>query len=408
DLIPNSRGSLVRSYSNRVYSGQFSEDGSFFYSCSQDFKVRLFSTDKENLEEVKVVRADIGQWTITDATLSRNNKWLAYSSIAPIAYLTRTDVTDDIQSRLSFSNSRREEFGIWSLRFSSDGKEIVAGTSNRSIMILDIESKTVVFDQKGHRDDVNAVCFADDSSQIMFSGSDDSLIKVWDRRSMYGNDCSPAGTLVGHTAGLTFVASKGDGRYCISNSKDQSMKLWDIRKLVSVDRFDLTSHVDSVLQFDYRILSYPLNSPLTHPDDVSVMTYKGHEVLSTLIRCHFSPAASTGQKYLYTGSSNGKIHIYNLDGTVAQILDTNGAMRGGRSSGSSRSNRSGNYSHTKKVVRDVAWHPNYPIIIASCWDSGKGRLNKHIFTTDARGNGMSHKSESRYRTRSRAKNSHNY
>lgn len=48
-----------------------------------------------------------------------------------------------------------------------------------------------------------------------------------DRRSLRGD--TPAGVLVGHTEGLTYVASKGDGRYCVSNGKDQSMKLWDLR-----------------------------------------------------------------------------------------------------------------------------------------------------------------------------------
>lgn len=39
------------------------------------------------------------------------------------------------------------------------------------------------------------------------------------------------------------------------------------------------------------------------------MTYRGHAVLRTLIRCHFSPAATTDQRYVYSGSSDGKIHV---------------------------------------------------------------------------------------------------
>jgi hypothetical protein len=46
-----------------------------------------------------------------------------------------------------------------------------------------------------------------------------------------------------------------------------------------------------------------------HPNDVSVCTYTGHSVLQTLIRCHFSPAASTGQRYIYSGSADGRIHV---------------------------------------------------------------------------------------------------
>lgn len=39
------------------------------------------------------------------------------------------------------------------------------------------------------------------------------------------------------------------------------------------------------------------------------MKFTGHEVLRTLIRCHFSPAETTGQQYIYSGSSDGKIHV---------------------------------------------------------------------------------------------------
>lgn len=41
------------------------------------------------------------------------------------------------------------------------------------------------------------------------------------------------GVLEGHLEGITFIDSFGDGQYFISNSKDQTIKLWDIRKMSS-------------------------------------------------------------------------------------------------------------------------------------------------------------------------------
>ena len=40
---------------------------------------------------------------------------------------------------------------------------------------------------RGHKDDVNAVAFLDESSNIIVSGSDDHLVKVCD--SAAGSDC---------------------------------------------------------------------------------------------------------------------------------------------------------------------------------------------------------------------------
>lgn len=76
-------------------------------------------------------------------------------------------------------------------------------------------------------DDVNAVCFADEGSNILISGSDDMSIRVWDRRTLHGEMAT--GVLVGHTEGVTYVSPKGDGRYLVSNGKDQCAKVWDIR-----------------------------------------------------------------------------------------------------------------------------------------------------------------------------------
>lgn len=141
-----------------------------------------------------------------------------------------TNASDHTQ--LNFAAGTRGDFGIWSIRFSADAREIVAGASHGDIFLYDIERGMSNPRIEAHDDDVNAVDFADkSSSNVLVSGSDDSFIKVWDRRSMRGQ--TPSGVLVGHTEGITFVSSKGDGRYVVSNGKDQTAKLWDLRMMYS-------------------------------------------------------------------------------------------------------------------------------------------------------------------------------
>ena len=59
-----------------------------------------------------------------------------------------------------------------------------------------------------HQDDANAVTFADESSQLIFSGGDDGICKVWDRRTLSETHCSPVGILAGHKDGITFIDTK--------------------------------------------------------------------------------------------------------------------------------------------------------------------------------------------------------
>ena len=91
-MIPSSNADTIIHYNSRCYSGQFSEDGNFFFSCAQDFKVRMYDTSNPyDWRYYKTVVYPYGQWTITDASLSPDNKWLAYSSIRSIVCLAPTD-----------------------------------------------------------------------------------------------------------------------------------------------------------------------------------------------------------------------------------------------------------------------------------------------------------------------------
>ncbi|CAH8306457.1 unnamed protein product [Eruca vesicaria subsp. sativa] len=231
-------------------------------------------------------------------------------------------------------------------------RELVAGSSDDSIYVYDLEANRVSLRTVAHTSDVNTVCFADESGHLILAGGDDNLCKVWDRRCFIGRD-KPAGVLVGHLEGVTFIDSRGDGRYFISNGKDQTIKLWDIRKMSST--VPARHEVHRNYEWDYRWMDYPSESrDLKHPYDQSVSTYKGHSVLRTLIRCYFSPAHSTGQKYIYTGSNDSSVHIYDLESG-----DKVAALK-----------------HHNSPVRNCNWHPHYPTLISSSWD---GNLVKWEF-----------------------------
>ncbi|CEH15848.1 WD40 repeat-containing protein [Ceraceosorus bombacis] len=452
--VPNTNGTEVAKYPARVYCGQYSDDSSFFYTCDQDFKVHIYDTSvapqkyaravtstgggggggwrgrtyeethETSLKVIKTINGRAGQWTITDAHLSPNNAWMIYSSITPFVYLVPTRVDEqqsgsqsDKQVLLDFSGGdddagvRYRRDGIWSIRFSGDSREIVAGANQGSISVFDIEARKRVLRIQAHYDDVNAVAFADaGSSNVLISGSDDSFVKVWDRRSLSGG--KPAGVLPGHTEGITYVSPKGDGRYCISNGKDQSVKLWDLRHMSSSSEFDsdpVSNYDVGVNNWDYRNMTYKKPRHQRRPNDRSIMTYRGHSVLHTLIRCHFSPSATTGQQYIYSGSADGRIHIWSLDGRVVQVLDRNLSVPMYRSTHSVRgegplaadpsepvlgqselqerrqTSAGRHQSHgmgwgssgSGSTVRDVSWHSSEPSLMSTSWEPSGGSIAKH-------------------------------
>ena len=235
-------------------------------------------------------------------------------------------------------------------------------------MVYDIEARQTILRIEGHYNDVNAVCFGDASSpHIIYSGSDDTLIKVWDRRSM--GDNRAAGVFMGHTEGLTYVDSKGDGRYVLSNGKDQTMKLWDLRKMVSTEKASTIDSAQYTTGFDYRFMNYSGDSYEPHPNDCSLVTFRGHRVLKTLIRCHFSPPGSSNSRYVYSGSEDGCVYIYNIDATLAAKIDVSQVTRNSvprdpelHNPGTSYDDYDDPSTAWKTCVRDASWHPNAPIL----------------------------------------------
>ncbi|XP_050237419.1 LEC14B protein isoform X4 [Mercurialis annua] len=343
---------LIDQMTSRAYVSQFSADGSLFVAGFQGSHIRIYNVEK-GWKVQKNILAKSLRWTVTDTSLSPDQHHLVYTSMSPIVHIVdvRSTATEslanitEIHDGLDFSaeDYGGYSFGIFSVKFSTDGRELVAGSSDDSIYVYDLEANKLSLRILAHGSDVNTVCFADESGHLIYSGSDDNLCKVWDRRCFIARG-RPAGVLAGHLEGITFLDSRGDGRYLISNGKDQTIKLWDIRKMTS--NYTCSAGLRNY-EWDYRWMDYPPQAKdLKHPGDQSVATYRGHSVLRTLIRCYFSPTYSTGQKYIYTGSHDSCIYIYDLvSGEQVAVL-----------------------KHHKSPVRDCSWHPDYPMLVSSSWD----------------------------------------
>ncbi|KAI0066418.1 WD40 repeat-like protein [Artomyces pyxidatus] len=404
NLVPNTNGTAVASSEANIYCGQFSADSSFYYTCNQDFQLHIYdmtaprkqpdpprivstgrrtfvaNREQTTLKVLKTIDGAPGQWTITDSHLSPDNQRIIYSSITSTVHMATTLDSSTVQVPIPFADPRRrqalwgfeERFGIWSCRFSADGNEVIAGGTGK-IFVYDLLADKRTVKIEAHDDDVNSCCWADtESGNVLVSASDDTFLKVWDRRSL-GSSQKPSGVLIGHTEGITNVSAKGDGRYIISNGKDQALRLWDLRKMRTNTEYEAVKDKDyGVPNYDYRYPHYPKPRWLAHPQDCSVMTYRGHRVLHTLIRCHFSPAETTGGQYLYSGSADGKIHIWSLDGQVVQVLDRAHTLPMSFDPSGPEPESTVNSARRPVCVRDVSWHSREPVLMSAGWDSNTG------------------------------------
>ncbi|CAK4068169.1 unnamed protein product [Aphanomyces euteiches] len=319
--------------------------------CGQSEQVHIYDTNTWKRVDTYPVR-DV-RWTITDAHFTPDAQGVLYSSITSTVRMVRGD-GKEFAFRIgppqdALMRVRRRgyyDLGVWSLGVNALGTEFLAGTSQHSVVLHDMITNTSVCHLQGHADDVNAITFVDgpQSSNVFVSGSDDCLIKLWDRRMISESDARPQGVFVGHTDGVTHMSSRDDGYYFISNGKDQTTKLWDLRKCLDHTQ---VKPMRRQFEWDYRFEEYPGyyegEVVKAHPQDQSIMTYRGHAVKQTLIRCYFSPMHSTGQRFIYTGSADGEVVIYDvLTGGVVDRLEL----------------------VSQGVTRDVRWHPYKPMIVS--------------------------------------------
>ncbi|CAL8400355.1 DDB1- and CUL4-associated factor 11 [Gadus morhua] len=342
-------------YQQKAFCGLYSSDGGMFLSACQDQNIRLYDTTRRRFHLLRTVKArDVG-WSVLDVCFTPDAQSILYSSWSDYIHVCSVDGDSECHTALDLSPDERR-FCVFSLAASTDGKEILGGANDGCLYVFDREQNKRTLKIDAHEDDVNAVAFADSSSQLLFSGSDDALCKVWDRRTLREDRPQPVGQLAGHRDGVTFIDSKGDARYLISNSKDQSIKLWDVRKFSPKEGLAASRLAVTQQNWDYRWQQVPQRALKRHKlmGDTSVMTYRGHGVLHTLIRCRFSPEFTTGQRYIYTGCSTGKIIVYDvLTGAVVTRLCGHDAC-----------------------VRDVSWHPYQDSIVSSSWD-GAVRMWEH-------------------------------
>ncbi|VDP16409.1 unnamed protein product [Soboliphyme baturini] len=153
---------------SKVFCSQYINDGDMLISACQDGRIILYKCRNFGYRRFRVEQAlDVG-WSVLD---------VAVKPLAAIVHQFRIDVNDGHQQAFRL-HPREYHFCIFSMRFNHSGNEILAGGSDRCLYIYDLARNYQALQVVAHRDDVNSVAYADMSSQIFYTGSDDGLCKV--------------------------------------------------------------------------------------------------------------------------------------------------------------------------------------------------------------------------------------
>jgi len=247
---------LLKGHQNAVLEVHWSRDGSRVYSCSADKTCAIW--DVEEGQRVKKLSGH--QQIVNSCSPSRRGPPLLASG------------ADDGTTK------------IWDLR------------TRRCVKTFE------------HQYQILAVSF-DDSSERVFSGSIDNTIRVYDMRK--GAEES---VLAGHIDSITGIDLSKDGSYLLSNSMDQSIRMWDVRPFIVGEERCVGMFRGATHNFEKNLLRVRWNS-----DDTMC-------------------AAGSADRYVYVWSTKDKKQIlYKLPGHAGS-------------------------------VNEVAFHPIEPVIVSGASD----------------------------------------
>lgn len=268
----------MRGHQNAIMSVALSADGKRALTASSDRTMRLW-----DLESGKELRSFAGHGnTVWEAVFSPNGKQALSGCRDGIARLWDLESGKLLKELPVHKNS-----WVWTIAFTPDGKQAVTGSGNAlenkgpeeaSLRLWDLATGKEIRRFEGHTRDVRRVVISPDGKQLL-SGSFDGTMRLWDLRTgkeirrfdgpghfveavgftpdgkraicsygprvleaVYEEDprCSlrlwdlasgkELKQFKGHTAPVLSLAISSDGRFLVSGSADNTMRLWKIPK----------------------------------------------------------------------------------------------------------------------------------------------------------------------------------
>ncbi|KAK7499108.1 hypothetical protein BaRGS_00009655, partial [Batillaria attramentaria] len=334
----------LKGHSSRVVSLDFSSNGKYLVTASDDRVMMLWSTREFQQKEHKFIRMNVELDSVTNVKFSPDSKAvvasLANSNTVRIFRLgKKEDGSGNIGVVGTFDFPKTAPADIMNVGVSSKGTFIMAGLTGTQLIIYDLKGEQIEAINT-HQMQNNFSCVSPCGRFVASSGFTPD-VKIWEVTGTPGElKVTRAMELKGHTSGVFSFSFNGDSTRVATVSKDGTWKLWDtdVRYSQGQDAKLLFSGPVSVaspnliaISPDGRTVAIAGESNVVFWDAV---TYKELETLHSLHAEHITSLQfDISNKFLVTSGDKHLQVVHNVPGYKATIVDLKQREKKATSSG---------------------------------------------------------------------------
>lgn len=201
-----------KSHKAAITSIAFSKDGKFVASASKDFTIQVYETETGKA----IFSASDHKDAVTRVLFDSKSKYVMSSSV---------DGTIRMYDLLEPKNNEKPRFIQYGRPINSfcptvDGKGFFVASNKAVIDIVDFKA-TVLKTLAGHTDVVTSIALSPDGKKLI-SGSYDKTVVIWDLSTG-----KALNTLKGHTWKVTSANWSNDGKYAVSTGNEGESLVWE-------------------------------------------------------------------------------------------------------------------------------------------------------------------------------------
>lgn len=306
----------------------FSKDGKSFFSSSLDSTIKHCNINQS--AEYEVLKAHKGGVTAF-ALSADNSKIISGGEDKKIILWDLTDTTishriietqkqklqktNNIKNTLTRHQPKDEIIPpstITALCFATNNTQFFAGYRNNTVKFWETVPQIVNrWERKEHKWSITSLDLTD-NGRYLLSASADNTIKVWN--VINGRD---EATFIGHRNVVNDIDINIDDKSFISASNDHSLIHWDLVNGKSIRVYSATEPINAVeFSADGQFIAAGCNRKIVvwKVGIADSVILQGHKANITTLT--FSP----DDKYLLTGADNGEIKLWYLGDIIVRIV----------------------------------------------------------------------------------------